>query len=203
MFCAGEMRAELSASERATSTARRKAIYETLHPETKHGGDRKSDQVANLATCSDRFTSDTAKATGKSERAVQRDAERGEKVIPEVMEMIAGTRLDTGAYLDKIKRLPPNEQVVAARRDLAQQRAQQKPTPRPADPTEVRQRQAFSHCHLLFAGKCLNQGRRHTNREHLSPVLRITLCPIYKCLHRRADRRGYFGFDQWVIPTAD
>lgn len=37
-------------AERAAQTARRKAIYEELHPETRRGGDRKSDQVANLAT---------------------------------------------------------------------------------------------------------------------------------------------------------
>lgn len=93
-------RAELSPSDRASQTARRKAIYEELHPETAHGGDRKSDQVANLATRS--FAEDQAAATGHSERTVQRDAERGEKVIPEVMDMIRGTRLDTGTYLDRL-----------------------------------------------------------------------------------------------------
>lgn len=87
-------RSELSASQRATSIARRKAIYLELHPETRHGGDRKSDQVDNLATRS--FAAETATATGRDERTIRRDAERGEKVIPEVMEMIAGTRLDTG-----------------------------------------------------------------------------------------------------------
>lgn len=58
-----------------------KDAYEALHPETKHGGDRKSDQVANLATCSDRFTSDTAAKTGQSERDIQRDAEREPEIV--------------------------------------------------------------------------------------------------------------------------
>lgn len=33
--------------------------------------------------------------------AVQRDAERGEKVITEVLDMVRGTKLDTGTYLNK------------------------------------------------------------------------------------------------------
>lgn len=59
-------RNELSPAERASQTARRKAIYLELHPETAHGGDRKSDQVDNLSTRS--FAEETASATGKDER---------------------------------------------------------------------------------------------------------------------------------------
>jgi ParB family transcriptional regulator, chromosome partitioning protein len=44
-------RAELSAAERAAHHARRKALYEQKHPQTKHGGDRKSKKSsAKLAT---------------------------------------------------------------------------------------------------------------------------------------------------------
>lgn len=123
-------RAELSPSERAQQTARRKAIYLELHPETAVGENQHTRvrQVGEGSDAAERFTASTAKATGQSERAVQRDAERGEKVIPEVMEMIRGTKLDSGVYLDKIKRLPPNEQVHAVKRDLAIDRQQ---TPKP------------------------------------------------------------------------
>jgi ParB-like chromosome segregation protein Spo0J len=113
-------RAELSPADRASQTARRKAIYLELHPETAHGGDRKS-QTLRLDTA-ERFTKETAVVSGSSERLVQLNAERGEKVIPEVMEMIRGTKLDTGTYLDKIKKYPPNDQFAAAKRDLALQR---------------------------------------------------------------------------------
>ena len=143
------MRAELSATERSRQTARRKAIYLELHPETAAGAagaDARWNATDNLSTAS--FAAETAKATGKDERTVRRDAERGEKVIPEVMEMIAGTKLDTGSYLDKIKNLGPNEQVAAAKRDLAEIRraqAQPKKKPRiadaPADPAEVHEAQ--------------------------------------------------------------
>lgn len=78
---------------RASSTARRKAIYLELHPETKQGGapglpGGGKAKVDNLSG----FANETAKATGKDERTIRRDAERGEKVIPEVMDMIFGTR---------------------------------------------------------------------------------------------------------------
>ncbi|WP_146119554.1 hypothetical protein [Phyllobacterium phragmitis] len=53
------------------------------------------------------FAEATAAVTGADARTVRRDAERGEKVIPEVMDMIRSTKLDTGTYLDKIKKLSP------------------------------------------------------------------------------------------------
>jgi hypothetical protein len=45
-------RANLTPAQEASAIFRRKAIYEELHPETKHGGDRKSDQTAiDLSPC--------------------------------------------------------------------------------------------------------------------------------------------------------
>jgi ParB family transcriptional regulator, chromosome partitioning protein len=109
----------LTKSERALFTRRRKEAYEALHPETAHGGDRKSSrQLCDLNEPA-RFTADTAAKTGQSERAVQRDAERGEKITPAALEKIKGTRLDTGVYLDKLKKVAPEKQVETVERDLA------------------------------------------------------------------------------------
>lgn len=114
------MRAELSPVDRAKQTARRKAIYEQLHPETKHGGNLQGAGVANLASPeTPAFSTATANLTGQSERSVQRDAERGEKVIDEAANLIRGTKLNTGAYLDSLKKLSPNDQVTKVKRDLA------------------------------------------------------------------------------------
>lgn len=132
----------LTATERAEFTRRRKAAYEALHPETRHGGDRKSDQVANLATRSEtaRFTADTAASTGQSERAVQRDAERGEKVSDDALGMIKGTRLDTGKYLDSIKNLAPEDQVAKVEADLAPSEPDEKQDTAPEAPVDPERR---------------------------------------------------------------
>lgn len=57
-----------------------------LHPETANGatgrGRPKVRQIGE-ANEPERFTADTASKTGQSERAVQQDAERGEKVCAE------------------------------------------------------------------------------------------------------------------------
>ncbi len=113
-------RAELTPSDRARQTARRKEIYEALHPETKHGGNLEGAGVAKTATPeTPRFTATTAAVTGQSERTVRLDAERGQKILDEVLDLIRGTSLDTGTYLDKLKKLPGSEQFQAATRDLA------------------------------------------------------------------------------------
>jgi len=68
------IRNDLDALERAHHLAEYQAIHETLHPESGHGGDRRSqarrDQVAMLATWS--FGAEAAEKTGLSERAVRR-----------------------------------------------------------------------------------------------------------------------------------
>lgn len=70
----------LTKAERALFTERRKQAYEALHPETRAGyagASGRWDASANLAPA---FTADTAARTGQSERAVQRDATRGQRI---------------------------------------------------------------------------------------------------------------------------
>ncbi|SMC92031.1 ParB/RepB/Spo0J family partition protein [Fulvimarina manganoxydans] len=116
-------RAELSPSDRARQTARRKSIYEELHPETRptsEGGGGRNNQTRRQVgdDIAERFTANTAAATGQSERKVQRDAERGEKVVAAAHDLVRHSRLDTGRYLDELKRCAPEEQVERVRRDL-------------------------------------------------------------------------------------
>ena len=103
------IRADLSQAERALHISKRKELYERAHPETRHGaagrGREKSCQVGDS---NDRFTKDTAAKTGQSERNVQRDAARGEKVA--VLPEIVGTSLDKGAELDALAKLSEAEQ---------------------------------------------------------------------------------------------
>jgi ParB-like chromosome segregation protein Spo0J len=120
-------RAELTPSERAQHTARRKAIYLELHPETAHGANLEGAGVAKLsAPETPAFAAATAAATGQSERAVRRDAERGEKVFDGAFALIKGTALDTGVFLDKLKKLSPSEQMVVVKRELAWLKQQRK-----------------------------------------------------------------------------
>jgi len=63
--------AEKALSRRQVLTDHRKRYYELLHPETAHGGDRKSSrQLGDLIE--NRFTQDTADKTGRAERSVMR-----------------------------------------------------------------------------------------------------------------------------------
>ena len=102
----------LSPAEIARFTAERKRAYVAKHGETAHGGDRKSSRQVGDLIDTPRFTADTAARTGRSERAVQRDAERGERVCDEALALLRGTPLDTGRYLDSLKRLAPADQIA-------------------------------------------------------------------------------------------
>lgn len=115
-------RAELSPSERAQQTARRKTLYESLHPETKHGQNIEIIPSGQFVrTDQPSFTEATAKAVGRDERSVRRDAERGEKITPEAHKLIVGTKLDKGTYLDQIKRVEPEKQIERIKADLTRE----------------------------------------------------------------------------------
>jgi N6-adenosine-specific RNA methylase IME4 len=117
------IRNELSPAERAMAIARRKAIYESLHPETAQGAapkpKRKGRQVGELSPKAERFTKATADATGTSERAVQRDASRGETLGPDVLARVVGTSLDTGEQIDALGKLTPEKREEVIDRAVA------------------------------------------------------------------------------------
>jgi len=113
------IRADLSPAERALHVGKRKELYEKLHPETKRGAvGRGRNRVANVGdSIVERFTKEAAKRTGKSERTVQREAERASKVA--VLSDIVRTSLDEGDELDALAKLPEAEQRKLARRAKA------------------------------------------------------------------------------------
>lgn len=113
------IRSDLSVSERALFMARRKEIYLVKYPETAHGGDRASRKVCDLkADNAKRFTVATAEATGRKERSVQLDVERGQKISKNALQLLTRTRHDKGETLDHLKRLETAEAQEGFVRDL-------------------------------------------------------------------------------------
>lgn len=111
-------RKRLTPAVEALLTARRKQIYEKLHPETRHGSPGVSRQVGDTRgrTDADRFSEAQARATGRSERAVQRAAARGEALLPQELKLISGTALDKGDELDWLAKLAPERRVALIER---------------------------------------------------------------------------------------
>jgi ParB family transcriptional regulator, chromosome partitioning protein len=108
-------RTDLSPAEEAAHVARRKEIYEMLHPETVHGaignGREKSGQVGHSTFTggADRFTKNAADATGKSERDIRRAARRGKELGADTLKKVSGTSLDKGKQLDALIDLTEDE----------------------------------------------------------------------------------------------
>jgi hypothetical protein len=98
------IRAELTPSEEAIHLKRRKELWE-----------KKQLNLDNLARFEGRgnkgFSAETADATGKSQRSVNRSIQRADKIAPDVLRVVAGTALDTGSSLDKIARLPVEQRA--------------------------------------------------------------------------------------------
>lgn len=106
------MRHELTALDRSVFLAERKAVWDAVHPDVQHGGDRKSDQVAKSGNLVLRFTADAADRLKLNERAIQRAITRYNHLHPDVRRRLSGTWLaDHGAQIDALCRLPGSEQL--------------------------------------------------------------------------------------------
>jgi ParB family chromosome partitioning protein len=114
-------RGELSELDRAVFLSEKKRLHEELHPQTRHGGDRRSDQIAIFGDLVPRFTEEVRERLGCSERTIQRMIARA-KIAPDVRRQIAVTKLaNTGSELDALAKLSEDEQRQAVALMLAEE----------------------------------------------------------------------------------
>lgn len=115
------IRTGLSDLELSELLARRKKIYETLHPATiarnlpGHASNYESSDD-KLTGEEKSFSQDTAEKMGVSPRTVERHVQIGENLTPEVKKILHGTdRKITKQNLTKLSRLEPGQQAEAAK----------------------------------------------------------------------------------------
>lgn len=115
------IRTGLSDLELSELLARRKKIYETLHPATI--ARNLPGHASNYESSSDKlageekpFSRDTAEKMGVSPRTVERHVQIGENLTTEAKEILRGTdRKVTKQNLTKLSRLEPEQQRSAAK----------------------------------------------------------------------------------------
>lgn len=109
----------LSATERALFTAKRKAAYEAENPGAKAGvaggkaGSRakgkKITDIQNMPVIS--FVNDTAAKTGRSKSVVEKEAQRGNNIDQEVLNEVVGSEVDKVEVLDTLAKLTTKEKI--------------------------------------------------------------------------------------------
>lgn len=118
------IRHEPTSLDRARFLSERKRLYEALNPAAKHGGDRRSDQVANMAVWS--FSADIAEKTGMSDRTVRRAVALIENLSPVAITRLRDTPLASNqAALEALSKQPHERQLAA----LDQMFAAENPAP--------------------------------------------------------------------------
>ena len=109
------VRTRLNRQELCEQLLRRKEIYETLHPETRHGmRNGQTAKNANLATLETKsFAEDTAEKTGMSKRAVSRLLQIANNLTGDARRIVEAHSMTQDTAL-KLSRLHYDEQVEAA-----------------------------------------------------------------------------------------
>lgn len=102
------LRQRLTIVKEARAFARRKEIYQELNPTTRRGGDRRSN--AQTGSLKNSFAKATAAATGRSETAINRAVARAENISEAAMNLVEGSPVETGDFLDRLAKVPAAEQ---------------------------------------------------------------------------------------------
>jgi len=109
-------RQELTVLERAEQLARRKNIYEEVHPQTKNGAsggwhNNKGNKLETADSAISSFNKDTAAKTGISERVVYENIRIANDIAPDVKEAIRDTEIaDRKTDLLKLSQMSTGEQ---------------------------------------------------------------------------------------------
>ncbi len=106
------VRKDLSDGEFRELLLRRKEIYESLHPETKHGGDRSKRTKCPFGTAKS-FADNTAEKWGVDPRTVRREIQTAKNLTPEAKEIIRDAKVTKKDALN-LSRLAPEQQREAA-----------------------------------------------------------------------------------------
>jgi ParB family chromosome partitioning protein len=107
---------DLTALDRAIFMAERKKVYEALYPETKHGGDRRSegfdfqeDKVVHL-----KFTEDAAEKVGLGYKTIQRSIQIAKNLDANTIKALRGTpEANNASRLLSLARMEPEKRSVA------------------------------------------------------------------------------------------
>tara|TARA_R110001583_G_scaffold151740_2_gene303605 strand:+ start:108 stop:968 length:861 start_codon:yes stop_codon:yes gene_type:complete len=105
------LRHELNPLDRAVFLAERKAVYEDLHPETKHGAQGgKGGKKNEMDTMS--FSKDAAEKTGLNARTIRRAVTIVSKISPDIRRLLAGTEISKNQKeLLLLAKQPPEQQA--------------------------------------------------------------------------------------------
>ena len=114
-------RSDLSELEKGEALLEAKNLYEALCPETKKGGDRRSDGFKTAERRFETFAETVAKDAGVSETTIQRQIKIAKDIAPDVKDAIRGSELaDSKKDLLNLARIKdPVKQETVARQVLA------------------------------------------------------------------------------------
>ena len=120
------IRKALTPLEEGEHLKRRKAIYEAIHPETKHGatGRGRPKEKSSHNENSISFAEDTAAKTGRSRPSIYRDLETADKITPAIATQLVGTKVaESKTELKRLASIVDEEERMAVAKQIGQGKA--------------------------------------------------------------------------------